>query len=108
MHWSNHESFQNEIMRVAFKNLNENILTWICQRPIFIKRWHLHLTIDQKKELLWQLLRSAETKHVILGMFLGQLGKEQLQEYLTHETSYKKRAMALIEKRILDQIEHLK
>lgn len=96
------ESFQNEVLRPILKYQNDLFLTFLKGQPHFDK---LDRNIGRKhyEEELNKFLSQAAIKNVLLGMVLGLLTNEEMEQYQKHTKENNKRLAQMLAQRVADQ-----
>ena len=98
---SEEEIFQNEILRPILKLQHELIIT-LAQE--FLKSrnitWEKVQEQDPFQWLNIHIKRDIPFKNQLIGMVIGQLSKNELDEYLTFQKEMNKRIINMMTKRI--------
>jgi hypothetical protein len=98
---SEEEIFQNEILRPILKLQHELIIT-LAQE--FLKSRNITWEkVKEKDPFQWlniNIKRDIPFKNQLIGMVIGQLSKNELDEYLTFQKEMNKRIINMMTKRI--------
>jgi len=99
---SEEEIFQNEILRPILKLQHELIIT-LAQE--FLKSRNVTWEkVKEKDPFQWlniNLKRDIPFKNQLIGMVIGQLSKNELDEYLTFQKEMNKRIINMMTERIV-------
>ena len=100
---SEEEIFQNEILRPILKLQHDLIIT-LAQE--FLKSRNITWEkVKEKDPFQWlniNLKRDIPFKNQLIGMVIGQLSKNELDEYLTFQKEMNKRIINMMTERIVN------
>lgn len=99
------ELFQNEVLRPILKFQNEVLVhLFVCQ----LKKREVDFTkmnLTGRKEYVTNIVqKDLGFRNVLIGIVLGLMTAEEVSQYFTHESEYRRRITKMIIDRLADQL----
>ena len=99
------ERFQNEVLRPILKLQNELYLALFEDYALRHHKDFPSSTPAQKRNFVTgSLQKDGVLKNTFIGITIGMLTSQELEEYLQHSRSYNRRITTMIAERIVSQI----
>lgn len=102
---TNIEKFQNEILRPILKLQNEIYLSFFENYAVRQNSDYINLSAETKSIFIEQSIqKDVSLKNALIGITIGMLTKEELQNYLAESKTHNKRILTMLVERLRSQI----